>query len=131
MFLLDALSELTVLLKTFTSTLGVDQNVEVDANDIFKRALDPYLECCSDVGRNLTQKSRHIFLLNCLYAVQQHLQSNNAASSRLQDLAESIRSHVYTLVDIEHETFLDQSGIRSLIAVLGDHQPPVSGFYQA
>ncbi|TGZ80266.1 oligomeric complex COG6 [Ascodesmis nigricans] len=125
-FLVEALSELSKLLKTFTSSLGAEEDVSDDLNRIFELALDPYLECCDEIGHALAPKSRHIFLFNCLYAVQTCLRNIGVASDRSEKLELSMRSHLDDLIAIEHGDFLEQSGIKPLITILEQHGSPYS-----
>lgn len=67
-FLHDALEELRLLMLSYDSSLAPPAEKEVDFMSILVEALDPYLQGCESLGKDLRAPSSHIFMINCYLA---------------------------------------------------------------
>lgn len=120
-YLLEALSELSILLKTFASTPAPIEVQFSGAADIFGHALDPYIKCYEEQSRPLSTPKQHIFLLNCAHAVDLSLGGFEVAHKKLEEVRGRIRDCIETLVAYQYERFLEWSGLMPMVeALAGD-----------
>jgi hypothetical protein len=125
-FLVDALRELTLLMKSYDTSLAPMESREDGFVKILEQALDPYLEGCDDLALKLSQVDQNIFCLNCLLAAQSTLEPFDFTVQRVGALQERISQCVEGLADHRHRWFLEESGLRTLLNALSEWQAEVS-----
>lgn len=120
MFLHDSLKELHLLMKSYDTSLVAVEAREEGFVKILEHALDPYLEICEVLARELKLADEHIFSLNCLLAAKTTLELFDFTIKRVQRLREQIEQHGEVLTQLQHEFFLQASGLKSLLDALAD-----------
>lgn len=141
-FLHDALKELRLLMLSYDSSLAPPSEKESEFMPILKEALDPYLKGCESLAGDLSESSRHIFMLNCLLAAkvlisilpsgilvhailtkrnsQTTLEQFTFTKEKLAQLEQEIEIRTFSLVDYLYSFFLENSGLKPLLAALSD-----------
>ncbi|KAF8536237.1 oligomeric Golgi complex subunit 6 [Trichophaea hybrida] len=119
-FLLDSLRELTLLMKSYDTSLAPIESRESDFAKILENALDPYLEGCAQLSRELEQADEHVFSLNCILTAQSTLEPFNFTTQKQSKLQKQILQHVDILVDYQLGFFLRESGLEPLLKALSE-----------
>ncbi|KAF8250215.1 oligomeric Golgi complex subunit 6 [Wilcoxina mikolae CBS 423.85] len=119
-FLLDSLRELTLLMKSYDTSLAPIESREGDFAKILENALDPYLEGCAQLSRELGQADEHVFSLNCILAAQSTLEPFDFTTQKQSKLQKQILQHVDILVDYQLGFFLRESGLEPLLKALSE-----------
>lgn len=120
-YLLEALSELLILLKTFASTPAPIELQFAGAGDIFRHALDPYMKCYEEQSHTLPTPKQHIFLLNCECAIDLSLGGLEVTQKKLEEIRKRMQSRIDALVEYQHERFLESSGLKPMVVALADY----------
>ncbi|KAK5114515.1 hypothetical protein LTR62_002450 [Meristemomyces frigidus] len=115
-FLLEALNTLTVLMKSYdTSVVTADRNQRIDGfQPVLQEALDPFLAGCENITKRLQTPNNHIFALNCLLKTRETLHQYSFAD-RSEELRPRIDEHECELVTVMHRWFLRESGLATLV----------------
>ncbi|KAF8459453.1 oligomeric Golgi complex subunit 6 [Terfezia claveryi] len=119
-FLHDALRELRLLMLSYESSLAPPAEKEADFMSILVEALDPYLQGCESLGKDLRAPSCHIFMINCYLASKATLEQFSFTKDRVRMLDNSLEKDISALVDHIHEYILQSSGLRPLLRALDD-----------
>lgn len=125
-YLAEALSELSILLKTFTGTPAPIEVQFAGATDMFNHALDPYIKCYEEQSHQLPTPKQHIFLLNCACAVDLSLGGFEVAQKKLEEVRERIHSCIGALVDYQYERFLESSGLKPMVVAFAGYRSVIS-----
>lgn len=125
-FLLDSLKELALLMKSYDASLAPIESREDDFAKILENALDPYLEGCVQLARELNEADGHVFTLNCILVVQSTLAPFDFTAQRQGKLEEQIVQHVRILSEYQLGFFLRESGIQPVLKALSDWEAQVS-----
>jgi len=124
-FLLNSLRELTLLMKSYDTSLAPIESREGDFAKILENALDPYLEGCAQLSRELGQADEHVFSLNCILATQSTLEPFDFTTQKRSELQKQISQHVDILVNYQLGFFLRESGLELLLKALSDWEAKV------
>ena len=117
-FLEEALGRLKELLKSYDSSLAPPSSKEADFQPVLTEALDPYIEVCKNLAKNLEQPVSSIFLLNCLLVTKSVLLAYIFTNERVSQLAKDTDICTSALIDYQHAFFLHTSGLHPLIVAL-------------
>lgn len=117
-FLCEALRELTLLMKTHSTSLAPAETLENEFVAVLEQALDPYLEFCESIGICLRDTDRTIFVLNCFLATHRTLAPFDFTSERVTQLFRRIQEYTDILIDAQHRHLLEKSGLRPLLPTL-------------
>lgn len=121
-YLLEALSELSILLKTFASTPAPIEVQFSGVKDIFDHALDPYIKCYEEQSHALSTPNKHIFLLNCAHAIDLSLGEFEVAEKKLEEVRRRIHDCIGTLTAYQYQRFLGSSGLQPMVKALQDYE---------
>ena len=133
-FLLDALEELTSLMKAHAASFGEEDDDAIgfggggsnnkDGNrftPILRVVLDPFLELATSASEQLQQDAtaRTIYLTNVLLTTQSTVsQFPFASATHLKPISTSLTGLRVDLVKVQHEYFLRTSGLQGLLTAL-------------
>jgi hypothetical protein len=125
-FLQDALKDLTMLMQSFSTSLAPPESREADFSKILTNALDPYLDGCLELSRELPKQDGHVFALNCILATQTTLQPFDFTAGRQENLKEQVQARTEKLVEYTLDSFLDDSGLRPLLSAFDEWEAKVT-----
>lgn len=112
-------------MESYESSLAPAKEREVEFSKILEEALDPYLDCCYTLGKDLGEIQSNVFGLNCILATKSTLEQFSFTKKRVSKLEEQIEKHVKVLVEYEHNFFVLTSGLHPLLVALSDWNPTV------
>ncbi|KAL2179421.1 oligomeric Golgi complex subunit 6 [Thermothelomyces heterothallicus CBS 202.75] len=118
-FLLDALEQLTAIMKTYETSFTSSSDREQEFEPVLVEALDPFVFGSANMAKSLRAPSDSIFLLNCLLTTQRSLSPFDFTQRRLAQLQSQIEEQRTRLVEVQHHSFRMESGLSALIAQLG------------
>lgn len=124
-FFQEALKQLRDLMGSYDTSLAPAVEREGEFSKILKEALDPYLESCRVLGKDLGEVQSNIFELNCALAAKSTLEQFAFTKDRVVKLEEEIAKFVKMLIEYEHNFFVHTSGLHPLLVALGDWNPSV------
>jgi hypothetical protein len=120
-FLDNALQMLKVLAKSYeTSAAGSEEDQEYGFHAVLAEALDPFMSGCVNLQKGLQQPDSAIFAINCLFAAKEVLSAYPFAAERVEELEGTIAEQVTQLVDYQHQYFLHESGLITLLDALSE-----------
>jgi hypothetical protein len=120
-FLDNALQMLKVLAKSYeTSAAGSEEDQEHGFHAVLAEALDPFMSGCVNLQKGLQQPDSAIFAINCLFAAKEVLSAYPFAAERVEELEGTIAEQVTQLVDYQHQYFLHESGLITLLDALSE-----------
>ncbi|KAK4156414.1 oligomeric complex COG6-domain-containing protein [Chaetomidium leptoderma] len=117
-FLLDALEQLTAIMKTYETSFTSSDDQEEEFEPVLAEAFDPFISGSANMAKSLRAPSNSIFLINCLIIARSSLSRfdfTQRHATRLQTQIEDERAH---LVEIQYQFFRHESGLDGLIASL-------------
>ena len=117
-FLDEALSQLTILLKTHDSSLTPASSRVADFELVISEALNPFLSICEKVAKQISEPSASVFAANCLLAAKTALSAYDFVQDRVSDLTEQLASLTSNLTEYQHAFFLHTSGLHPLLVAL-------------
>ncbi|KAF7585321.1 Golgi transport complex subunit 6 [Aspergillus hancockii] len=124
-FLVDALENLTSLMKTYEASFGAEdtQSVSGDGNrftPVLCAAFDPFLELAKSSAEELSDATaRAIYLTNMHLTARSTVSAYTFASTtHLNSLATALASLRVDLLEIQHRYLLDASGLQLLLTSL-------------
>ncbi|CCX33584.1 oligomeric Golgi complex subunit 6 [Pyronema domesticum] len=115
LFLLDSLKDLTLLMKSYETSLSP---LEEDFTKILENALDPYLEGCFQLSRELESANKHIFSLNCILAVRSTLEPFTFTTTKQKKLQDQVDDLISILVEYQTGIYIHKSGLHPLMEQL-------------
>lgn len=118
-FLLDALEQLTAIMKTYETSFTSSSDREQEFEPVLAEALDPFVLGSTNMAKALRAPSDSIFLINCLLTVQRSLSPFDFTQRRFAQLQTQIEDERARLVEAQHHSFRIESGLSALIAQLG------------
>jgi hypothetical protein len=117
-FLLEALEQLKMLMKTLDSSLTPTSSREGVFEPVLGAALDPYLEVCGALAKDLDEPAGAIFTLNILHASKDALMPFSFTAEKVTELDGAIEELEAKLIEHQHSFFLHASGLLSLLTAL-------------
>ncbi|KAK0757567.1 hypothetical protein N5P37_009581 [Trichoderma harzianum] len=117
-FLQDAFKQLGTILQTYESSLSASADSGSEAQSILSQAFDPFMSGCEEIAKPMTYPEGGIFLVNCKLAAALCLDSFESTISRASQIREDISRDVLNLVDNQHITFRQKSGLDTLLNFL-------------
>ena len=117
-FLIEALDNLKVLIKSFDASLTPIPSREKDFERVMSVALDPFLDVCRKISQDYEEPFYSTFLINCLQATQATLSGYDFVQQKIVRLEDDIKSYTTHLIEFQHSFFLHNSGLYPMIATL-------------
>ena len=117
-FLDEALSQLTILLKTHDSSLTPASSRVADFELVISEALNPFLSICEKMAKQISEPSASVFAANCLLAAKTVLSAYDFVQDRVSELTEQLASLTSNLTEYQHAFFLHTSGLHPLLIAL-------------
>ena len=115
-FLLDALRDLTAIMRTFESSLPSSEDRESEFHGVMAEAFDPFMSGCDNMATSLGAPNDTIFLINCSQAAASCIQEFEFTAPRTARLHESIRSRSARLIQDQHRFLCEGSGLATLLS---------------
>jgi len=112
-------------MKSYNTSLAPLESREDEFAMILDSALDPYLEGCIELSRELERPDGDVFSLNCLLVAKSTLQPFDFTAQRAEKLQGQIARRVNILVEYELDFFLRQSGLHPLVRSLSEWEAKV------
>ncbi|KAI9772011.1 MAG: Golgi transport complex subunit 6 [Geoglossum simile] len=122
-FLIEALDQLKTLTKTFETSLIPSATREEIFKPILEAALDPYLEICETLTKDLDEPARIISTLNILDASKDALAPFSFTAEKVAELGDTAKELETKLISYQHAFFLHTSGLHSLLTALAPSNP--------
>ena len=114
----ETLSQLKALMKSYDSSLAPSESREAEFRPVLTQTLQPVLNACESLSKDLEMPANHIFLLNCHLGAKRALQMFDFTHLLIDQLDTSIESSTASLTDYQHAFFLHISGLHPLITTL-------------
>ncbi|KAK4159657.1 oligomeric complex COG6-domain-containing protein [Cladorrhinum sp. PSN259] len=119
-FLLDALEQLTAIMKTYETSLTSSSDRGADFEPILAEAFDPFLSGCANMAKTLTSPSNSIFLANCLITASSSLVPFDFTAAHISQMQEKLEEEQVRLTESQYRFFRSESGLDALITALGE-----------
>lgn len=123
-FLKQSLRELSLLMKTHSTSLSPAEEREHEFTKVLEQALDPYFEFCETISSGLSPSDNHTFRVNCLSMARETLLPFEFTQERITQFDEQIRYHTEALVQTQYQHFAEVSGLRPLVEALNEWEAP-------
>ncbi|KAH7390602.1 oligomeric Golgi complex subunit 6 [Pyrenochaeta sp. MPI-SDFR-AT-0127] len=117
-FLEEALQILKVLAKSYDTSVAAIDDEGQGFQTVLAEALDPFLSGCENLQKGMQQPESAIFVINCLLAAKGALTQYTFAAERTSEMDDTIDEQVTKLVEYQHEYFIHESGLFSLLSAL-------------
>lgn len=117
-FLDENLTEFSVLLKSYESSLTPTASRTAGFEPILSQALDPVLSTCEKMAKETEEPDKSIFLTNCVLATQATLGKYDFVQKRISKLDDQLENLILILTEYQHAFFLHTSGLHPLLAAL-------------
>jgi conserved oligomeric Golgi complex subunit 6 len=117
-FLLDAISDLRVILGAYESSFVPASDDYQEISAIFNSALHPYLQQCEEIAKSFPELLQCIILSNCIDLVKMTLKLFSSAKNELDALNSKSQDIEQRLILQQHSFFLDSSGLRPFLKAL-------------
>ncbi|KAK3941165.1 oligomeric complex COG6-domain-containing protein [Diplogelasinospora grovesii] len=118
-FLLDALEQLSAIMKTYETSLTSTGDREADFRPILAEAFDPFISGCTNMAQTLDPPSNSIFLVNCSLAARGVLTPFDFTEKHVSELDSRIDKERAQLADNQYFFLRSTSGLDALIESLG------------
>ncbi|KAH0542111.1 hypothetical protein FGG08_003491 [Glutinoglossum americanum] len=125
-FLLEALEQLKTLMKTFDTSLTPASSREEVFKPVLEAALDPYLQVCETLARDLDKPAGTILKLNIIHVSREALAPFPFTAEKVTELDDTIEELEAKLIIHQHSFFLHTSGLHPLLAALAPLSSPTS-----
>ncbi|EOA84826.1 Golgi transport complex subunit 6 [Exserohilum turcicum] len=119
-FLEDALQILKVLAKSYDTSFAATDDNGQGFQAVLSEALDPFLNGCEGMQREMKEPDNAIFALNCLFAAREVLSQYTFAHERVRDIDDTVEETVAKLTDYQHRYLVNESGLATLIDALAE-----------
>lgn len=130
-FLLDALENLTSLMKSYEASVGPDDSSSDSNNEnaftsVLRAAFDPFLKLARDSSDDLkTTSAQSIYRINVLLAAREAVSPFSfARSTHAAPLSAALSTLRGNLLDTQHEFLLETSGLQALLDALEPFAKP-------
>lgn len=117
-FLLDALEQLTAIMKTYETSFTSSGNREAEFEPVLAEAFDPFISGSVNMAKTLKAPSSSIFLINCLVTARWNLSQFDFTKQHAAQLQTSIEEQRASLVETQYRLFRAESGLDALITSL-------------
>jgi hypothetical protein len=117
-FLLDALEQLTAIMKTYETSFTSSSDREEEFEPVLAEALDPIISGSANMAKSLRAPSNSIFLVNCLLTAQRSLSRFDFTQRRTAQLQTQIDEERARLAETQYQFLRTESGLDALIAQL-------------
>lgn len=111
-------NQMKLLLKTYDASAATTDASGTGLRLLLAESLDPLLESCSMLARDLSQLDFSIFMINCFLASRSILLDHSTTRANVASLDERISEHATNIVYDQHRYFLKSSGLERLINVI-------------
>lgn len=118
-FLLDALEQLTAIMKTYETSFTSSGNREAEFEPVLAEAFDPFISGSANMAKTLQAPADSIFLINCLVTARWNLSQFDFTKRRAAQLQTNIDEQRASLVEAQYRVFRAESGLDALITALG------------
>ncbi|KKA29275.1 hypothetical protein TD95_002516 [Thielaviopsis punctulata] len=122
-FLDDALEQLTSIMKTYDSSIGLAEDRESEFETTLAEALDPFIAGCHSMAEPLTAPDDSIFRLNCALATVATLKPFSFTEKRCKKLQSSIDSESERLSDVQLLLLKQRSGLLDIFGAVAGLDP--------
>ncbi|GAB1317291.1 Golgi transport complex subunit 6 [Madurella fahalii] len=119
-FLVDALEQLTAIMKTYETSLTSASDPEAEFEPVLAEAFDPFISGSFNMAKALTPPSNSIFLINCVLAARNSLSRFDFTRTRATQLQAKIDEERARLAESQYRFFRAESGLDALIASLAE-----------
>ena len=117
-FLDQALSRLKDLMQSYDSSLAPASSREAGFQPIINEALDPFLEGCETLAKELPEPANSIFVINCLLSAAKTISDYDFTREAAAEIDDTIEENTSKLEEYQHAFFLHTSGLHPLVAAL-------------
>lgn len=117
-FLLDALEQLTAIMKTYETSFTSSSDPETEFEPVLAEAFDPFMAGSANMAKTLRAPSNTIFLINCLITALRSLSPFEFTQQHIEQLQTSIEKHRASLIETQYRLFRTESGLDALITSL-------------
>lgn len=114
----EALTQVKALMKSYESSLTPVDSRENDFKPILSQTLNPVLDSCDSLAKDLGTPAIDIFLLNCYDSARSTLQPFDFTQWLVGQIDQVVASSTSNLIDYQHAFFLHVSGLHSLLTAL-------------
>ncbi|KAK1584731.1 oligomeric Golgi complex subunit 6 [Colletotrichum navitas] len=118
-FLLEALKQLTAVMKTYEISLATSADRESDFQPILAEAFEPFLAGCENMARGVRRPADAIFMTNCLLAAKHTLEPFEFTQRRRQALQDRVAEECEKLSEEQYQFFRRGSGLGQMLESLG------------
>ncbi|CAN9156644.1 oligomeric complex COG6 [Alternaria alternata] len=117
-FLEDALQMLRTLAKSYDTSVAATEDNGQGFQTVLAESLDPFLNGCENLQKEMKEPDSAIFAINCLYAAKEVLSAYAFASERVSEIDDTIDENVAKLTDYQHQHLIHESGLVTLLNAL-------------
>ncbi|CAN9428623.1 unnamed protein product [Alternaria alternata] len=117
-FLEDALQMLRTLAKSYDTSVAATEDNGQGFQTVLAESLDPFLDGCENLQKEMKEPDSAIFAINCLYAAKEVLSAYAFASERVSEIDDTIDENVAKLTDYQHQYLIHESGLVTLLNAL-------------
>ncbi|KAK2052870.1 oligomeric complex COG6 [Colletotrichum caudatum] len=118
-FLLEALKQLTAVMKTYEISLATSTDRESDFQPILAEAFEPFLAGCENMAGGVRRPADAIFMTNCLLAAKHTLEPFDFTERRRQALQLRVAEECEKLSEEQYQFFRRGSGLGQMLGSLG------------
>ncbi|WQF85138.1 Putative oligomeric Golgi complex subunit 6 protein [Colletotrichum destructivum] len=118
-FLLEALKQLTAVMKTYEISLATSSDRESDFQPILAEAFEPFLAGCENMAKGVRSPADAIFMTNCLLAAKHTLEPFDFTKRRRQALQDRVAEECEKLAEEQYRFFRQGSGLGQMLESLG------------
>ncbi|KAK4228143.1 oligomeric Golgi complex subunit 6 [Podospora fimiseda] len=119
-FLLDALEQLTAIMKTYETSLTSSKDRGADFEPILAEAFDPFLSGCTNMAKTLTPPLDSIFFVNCLLTASSSLAPFDFTETHRSQMEKKLEEERVKLAESQYQFFRIESGLDTLITAVGE-----------
>lgn len=119
-FLLEALKQLTAVMKTYEISLASSSDRETDFQPILAEAFEPFLAGCENMAKGVRQPAGAIFITNCLLAAKHALEPFDFTQRRRRRLQERVVEESKKLTEEQYQFFRRGSGLAQILESLSN-----------
>ncbi|KAK3689979.1 oligomeric complex COG6-domain-containing protein [Podospora appendiculata] len=117
-FLVDALEQLSAIMKTYETSLTSASDREADFEPVMAEAFDPFITGCGNMARSVPQPADSVFFINCLLAAKHALSRFDFTTRHVAELQRTMDVERAKLVENQYAFFRGESGLDGLISGL-------------
>lgn len=114
-FLQESLKQLDTFIRSYESSLSVDEDREAGFDSILAETFDPFLSGCENMANSMATPNSSIFIINCGLASVACLGDFDFTQLRSKPLQDRIANESKKLVTYQHRLFRDSSGLDPIL----------------